>query len=118
MTLSLWLATDDPHLLRRPLNFHKQVWLSLLWGSLLLSPGSWCEEDFVCALQESLVGMEFDFNMIVLILPFCCKLLLCSLDVGYLSLVGSNILLSMVVQQLVAILVFSQKMNIMYGCES
>ena len=25
-----------------------------LVGSLLLSPGSWCAQDFICALQESL----------------------------------------------------------------
>ena len=29
---------------------HGQVWVSLLWGSLLLSPGSWCVQGFVCAL--------------------------------------------------------------------
>ena len=33
-------------------------------------------------------------------------------------MVGSNILLSTVVQQLVEILVFLQKMNLRYGCES
>ena len=34
---------------------HKQVWLSLLWGSLLLSLGFWFTEGFfVCVLQASL----------------------------------------------------------------
>ena len=33
---------------------HSQVSLGQsLVGSLLLSPGSWCAQDFVCALQES-----------------------------------------------------------------
>ena len=26
------------------------------------SPGSWCTQGFVCALQESLAGMRFDFK--------------------------------------------------------
>ena len=43
-------------------------------------------------------------------------LLLCPLDVGYLFLVGPNILLSMVVQQRVVILEFLQKM--MSACPS
>ena len=47
-------ATADPHLCRRPSNTHRQVWLSLLCESLLLSHGSWCPQGFVCALQESL----------------------------------------------------------------
>ena len=58
-------ATADPHLCRRPSNTHRQVWLSLLCESLLLSHGSWCPQGVVCALQESLAGMGFDFNVIV-----------------------------------------------------
>ena len=50
---TLQQATADPHLRQRLLNTHGQVWVSLLWGSLLLSPGSWCTQSFVCALQES-----------------------------------------------------------------
>ena len=37
--LSPWEATADPCLCRRPSNTQRQVWLSLLWGSLLLSVG-------------------------------------------------------------------------------
>ena len=65
-------ATADPHFCRRPSNTHWKVWLSLLWRSLLLSPESWCIAGFVCALQESLAGMGFDFNMIVTVLLSRC----------------------------------------------
>ena len=55
-----------PH--RRPLltcastehsNARRQVWLSLLWGSLLLSLGPGAHK-VVCALQPSLAGLRFD----------------------------------------------------------
>ena len=52
----------------------------------------------------SLAGIGFDSNMILPLLP--SSLLL---DVGYLFLVGSNILLLMVVQHRVVILDFSQE---------
>ena len=29
------------------------LWVSLLWGSLLFSPGTWCRQGFVCTIQES-----------------------------------------------------------------
>ena len=32
-----------------------------LVGSLLLSPGSWCAEDFVCAIEESVSPVLFKF---------------------------------------------------------
>ena len=32
-----------------------------LVGSLLLSPGSWCTQGFVCALQESVSPVLFKF---------------------------------------------------------
>ena len=37
--LSSQQATADPCLLRRHANVHRQIWLSLLWGSLLLFLG-------------------------------------------------------------------------------
>ena len=48
---TLQQATTDPHLHRRLLDTHGQVWVSLLWGhySFLLGPGA---QDSVCALQE------------------------------------------------------------------
>ena len=49
---TLQQATTDPHFHWRLLETRRQVWVSLLWGSLLLSPGSWCTKVF-CALQES-----------------------------------------------------------------
>ena len=51
--LTLKQATTDPRLPWILLDTHRQVWVSFLWGSLLLSPGSWCSQSFVCALQES-----------------------------------------------------------------
>ena len=54
--------------------------------------------------------MGFDFIMIAHSYHVTTASYL-SLDVGYLFLVGSSILLSMVVQQLVAILVLSQEMS-------
>ena len=83
-----------------------------LVGSLLLSPGTWCTQGSVCALQASLAGMRLNFK------PNCdphasfsvsSSLLL---HVGYLFLVGSNILLSIAVQQPVVMLVLLQKMSI------
>ena len=44
----------NPCLLWRLLDAHQQVWVGLsLVGSLVLYPGSWCTEGFVCVLQES-----------------------------------------------------------------
>ena len=73
--------------------------------SFLLGPDG---HKFFCALQEFLVGMRFDFIMIVHPLLRIATSPL-SLDVEYLPLVGSSILLLMVFQQLVAILVFLQE---------
>ena len=42
----------DHRQLMPPPDTHRQVGLSLV-GSLLLSPGSWCAQGFVCVLQES-----------------------------------------------------------------
>ena len=53
--------------------------------------------------------MEFDFNLIAPPPTGLLQLLLCPWTGEYLCLVGSNILLLMVVQQLVAILVFVQE---------
>ena len=63
-------------------------------------PGSWCTWDFVCTLWVSLICMRFDFEYYwatptILLVPYWDPL---PLDMGYLSLVGPNILLSMVVQ--------------------
>lgn len=53
-------ATADPRLHWRLLDTHRRVWLSLV-GSLLLSPGSWCTQGFVCALQESVTPVLCKF---------------------------------------------------------
>ena len=45
--LTPWQATVNPRLHQRFLDAHRQVWVSLLWWSLLLSPGSWCTQGFV-----------------------------------------------------------------------
>ena len=61
-------------------------------------PGSWYTRGFACALERG-----------VCLPQSCGSLSPLSLDVGYLFLGGSNILLLMVVQQLVAILMSSQE---------
>ena len=65
-------SSPYPTPLQETLNTPRQVWLSLLWGSLLLSPGSWDAQGFVCAPQAALAGVGFDFNMIVPLLPPHC----------------------------------------------
>ena len=93
----------------------RQVRLSVLLRSLLPFRGSWCTWGFVCIHWVSLVGMRFDFKHYWatptnLLGSYWGPL---PLDVGCISLVGSNILLLMVVQQLIATLVFShEKMNV------
>ena len=50
---TLQQATTDPGLLQRLLDTSQaSLGQSLLW-SLLLSPGSWCTQGFLCTLQES-----------------------------------------------------------------
>ena len=56
-----------------------------------------------------LAGMGFDFIVIDPLLLFCCSFFFCLWTWGILFLVGSSILLSMVVPQLVAILMISQE---------
>ena len=73
-------------------------------------PWSWCTQGLVCALRGSLEGTGFDFNVIAPLLPSHCGFSFV-LDVGYLFLVRSNSLPLVVVQQLVAILVFSQEIE-------
>ena len=55
--LTLKQATADPRLCQGLLDTHRQVWVGLtdpvIMESLLLSPGSWCKQGFVCALQVS-----------------------------------------------------------------
>ena len=58
---TLWQATADPHLCCRLLYTHGQVWVSLLLGSLLLSPGFWYAQGFVCAVQESVSSVLCTF---------------------------------------------------------
>ena len=48
---TLWQATANPCLWWRLLNTRASRGQSFV-GSLLLSPGSWCTHDFVCALQK------------------------------------------------------------------
>ena len=51
--LTLQQASTISRLCQRLLDTHGKVWISLLWGSLLLSPGSWCTQGSVCGFQES-----------------------------------------------------------------
>ena len=108
MFKSLWHSRSDSL-------GHSLCWIprpgSLTWGSK--SSQQW--ENFLVLLLSSswvthLVSVGFDFIIIVPLVPSCCSLYFV-LDMGYLFLVGSSILLSLVVQQLVVILVFSQVMS-------
>ena len=104
--LSPWQATADPCLHRRHLNTQRQVWLSLCG----VSGSSWAQ-GFVQALQASLEGkLGLILNVIFPLQPYCWDFLF-ALEHGasfFFFLVKSNILLSMIVQQWVAILEFSQ----------
>ena len=108
--LPLHQDTADPYLYRRHSNTQRQVWLSLCGVS-----GSWCTQSFVWALRASLEGIGLDSKHDFAPHPPCCLVGASPLPlhVGYLFLVGSNILLLMVVQQRVALLELSQeKMNV------
>ena len=48
---TLQQATTDPRHCWRLLDTHRQVWASLLWGSLLLPSGSWCIRFCLCPLR-------------------------------------------------------------------
>ena len=104
--LSSQQATTDPCLCRRPSNTHRHVCLSLLWGLLLLSLGPGAHKVLFVPSKHLWQVWGLILNDIMPLIPSCSGFfdLLC----GYLLLVGYNILLSMVVQQLVVVLVFSQ----------
>ena len=74
-------------------------------------PGSWYTQGFVCVFWAPLAGMRFDFKQECTAPTILLGLLLCPWMWAIFFLVDSNILLSMVVQQLFVILVFSQKMS-------
>ena len=101
VTVSQWQATAESSLYRRPSNTHRQVWLSLLWGRWVL-----CTQSVLSPLSFSGV-MWFDSKCNVT--PPIIFFLALGHQVYF--LVESNILLSVVVQQRVAILEFSQKMS-------
>ena len=57
---------------------HSQASLTQsLVGSLLLSPGSWCAQGFVCCLLASLAGLRFDFKCDCAPSTILLRLLLC-----------------------------------------
>ena len=98
------VSTRDPQMVKgRSVSFSSGGHCSFSW--------SWCTQGFVCALPESLAGIRFDFQCDCSLPTTLLWLLICPSH-PYLFLVGANILLSMVVQQLVVILVFSQKMSV------
>ena len=100
-------CTQSPHPWVRPLLTHTSAGGSS--GSVSCGvPGSWCAQGFVWAFRASLVSMGFDSKCNFAPPTNLLGLFLCPWTWG-IFLVGSNILLSMVVQQLVASLEFSQK---------
>lgn len=84
--------------------------LSLFWEDHFSFPLVLVHMRSCCALRESLAGTGFDFNAIAPLLPSHCGFSFV-LDMGSLFSVCSNTLLSGVVPQLVAILVFTQEMS-------
>ena len=100
----LWQATADPYLHRRHSNTQRQVWFSLCGVS-----GSWCTQGSVWALWASLTGMAIDSKLdfasptILLGIPFC------PWTWGILFWWDPTFSLSMVVQQWIVILEFSQE---------
>ena len=107
--LSPWQATAGPCLHRRQSNtFQRQFWLSLLWRSLLLSLCPGVHEVLLVPSEH----LWWVWDLILNILCPCYQIVGASplsLDAEYLSFVGSNILMSIVVQELVVILVNSMK---------
>ena len=59
--LTVQQASADLCLCQRLLDTHGHVWVNFLWGSLLLSPGSWCTKGFVCDPQEPVSSVLFKF---------------------------------------------------------
>ena len=104
-------VTADPWLHRRDSNTQRQVWLSLLWGLWVLVHTRFCLSPPSIS-EHTPVGMGFDSKRDFIPPTILLGLLLCPWKWGiFFFLVGSNILLLMVVQQLVAIWEFSQKMT-------
>ena len=58
---TLQQVTADPHLCRDSWNSRETLGQSLV-GSLFLSPGSWCAQGSVCALQESVSPVLCKFS--------------------------------------------------------
>ena len=101
--LSLQQATADTCLHRRHLSTHRQVWVSLCGVS-----ASWCIQGFVWAPECLWLIRSLILNAILLLLPSYWGFSF-ALEHGVSISVGSNILLSMLVQQQVAVLEFSQE---------
>ena len=96
-------STGDP-------DAHRQVWLSLLWGSLLLSRSPGAHTVVFVPLKS--LWWVWGLILMLPLLPSCCSFsFVLECGKSFFFFVGSNILLSMVVQQIAAILVFSQKMS-------
>ena len=104
--LSPWQATADLWLHRRHSTTQRQVLLSL-WGT----SGSWCTRGFVWAVQASLASVGSDSKCDFTPPTILLGLLLSDWMWGIFFLVGSNILLSLIVQHWIAILELQKKMS-------
>ena len=107
-TLSPQQATADLCLHRRHSKTESQVWLRLLWVSLLLSLDP-CAQKVLFAPSECLQQVWGLLKMWFCPSYHLVQVSSLPLVIGYHFLVGFNIPLLMVVQQLVAILVFSRR---------
>ena len=107
--LSPWQVTDDPCLHRRHSNTEGQVCLSLLWEVHSIFPSVLAHTSFVCTLRG--LWRVWDAKHNCTPPTILLGLLLCSWMWG-IFLVGSNLLLLMVVQQLAVTFVFLQKTSV------
>ena len=105
---SLWQAAGYPFLGRRHSNTQRQFWLTILCKSRLLSLGPRVHKVLFTPSDRLRQVWGLILNAAALLLLSCWGF---SFALGHrvCFLVGSNLLLLMVVQQLVEILVFSQE---------
>ena len=104
--LSLRHTTVDSHLCRRP--SHSQVGLSQSHGGRCSFPWVLVYTRF-CSCPPGVSGSYEVWFWMQLHPSYCLVASPLPLDVGYLFLVGSNIILLMIVQQVIAVLVFLQE---------
>ena len=109
--LSRGQGTADPCFQRRHSNTQRQVWLSLLWGSLFVSLGPSAHKVLFVSLERLWKVLGLILNVTAPLLLSCCGFSFIP-GRGLLFLGGSQHCLSMIVQHLIEISVLSaEKMS-------